>query len=242
MQPLTAAELLAVWEQGYRASATERALLLLTAACPEATPDDLAQLSVGRRDGRLLRLRTWQFGDQLACIVTCPACYEQLDLTFNTNDIQVSPPATQAKPLRLRRQGYDIRFRLPNTLDLLALSQTANGHAALLNRCVLTARYKGEATAVTELPDTVVTAVAERMAQADPQAEVQLALTCPACQDEWLATFDILSFFWLEINAWALRILQEVHRLASAYGWREADILALSSRRRQFYLEMIGSL
>jgi hypothetical protein len=84
-------------------------------------------------------------------------------------------------------------------------------------------------------------AVAERMAQADPQAEVQLALTCPACQHEWLATFDILSFFWIEINAWALRLLQEVHRLASAYGWRETDILGLSSWRRQFYLEMIGS-
>lgn len=240
MRPLTAAELLAVWEQGLRASAAEQALLLLAAASPEEAPDDLAQLSIGQRDGRLLTLRTWQFGEQLACAVPCPGCHEQLELTFSTNDIQ-APATDQEKTLRLRRQRYDVRFRLPNTLDLLALRQTAADPATLLDRCVLTARYKGEATAVTELPDTIVTAVAERMAQADPQAEVQLALTCPACQHEWLATFDILSFFWIEINAWALRLLQEVHRLASAYGWREADILGLSSWRRQFYLEMIGS-
>jgi hypothetical protein len=75
------------------------------------------------------------------------------------------------------------------------------------------------------------------MAEVDPQADVQLAMACPACSHEWQLTFDILSFFWNEINAWASRILDEVHTLASAYGWREADILALSPHRRQLYLE-----
>jgi hypothetical protein len=30
-----------------------------------------------------------------------------------------------------------------------------------------------------------------------------------------------------------------VHLLARAYGWRETDILALSARRRQSYIELI---
>jgi hypothetical protein len=78
------------------------------------------------------------------------------------------------------------------------------------------------------------------MVQADPQADVQLALTCPACGHQWEATFDIASFFWSEIDSWAHRILREVHTLASAYGWREADILAMSPQRRQLYLEMVS--
>jgi len=89
------------------------------------------------------------------------------------------------------------------------------------------------------LPAEVVTAIAQCMAEADPQADVQLALACPQCQHAWEASFDIVSYFWSEIQAWAGRILREVHSLASAYGWREAEILALSPWRRQAYLELI---
>jgi hypothetical protein len=89
------------------------------------------------------------------------------------------------------------------------------------------------------LPESVVSAMAEQMAQADAPADIQLALTCPVCGQHWQAIFDIVSFFWSEIDAWAYRTLRDVHCLAAAYGWREADILALSPWRRQFYLEMV---
>ena len=240
MQPLTAGELLTVWERGIFRSLAERALLLLAAACPEESADELSQLSLGQRDGRLLTLRTWQFGSQVACVVSCPACRERLELAFTTTDIQAAPVRKQSKTLRMRRQGYDIRFRLPNSRDLLALNQAADGQKALLEHCILTSRYKGESAAVTDLPGEVVAAIAERMVQADPQAEVQLALTCPNCQHKWPALFDIVSYFWTEINAWALHLLHEVHRLAFAYGWREADIVAMNPWRRQLYLELIG--
>ena len=78
------------------------------------------------------------------------------------------------------------------------------------------------------------------MAEADPQADVQLALVCPACGHTWQATFEIVSFLWAELSAWAERTLADVHALASTYGWREADILAMSARRRQRYLELAG--
>jgi len=51
--------------------------------------------------------------------------------------------------------------------------------------------------------------------------------------------FDIVSFFWSEICVQAKRLLREVHILARAYGWREADILSMSAARRQLYLEMV---
>lgn len=78
------------------------------------------------------------------------------------------------------------------------------------------------------------------MAEAEPQADVQLALACPACGHRWLATFDVVSYFWSEVNAWAYRVLGEVHTLAFAYCWREEDILAMSPWRRRVYLEMVG--
>jgi hypothetical protein len=42
------------------------------------------------------------------------------------------------------------------------------------------------------------------------------------------------------LTTWVRRLLREVHTLALAYGWREADILNMSARRRRFYLEMAG--
>jgi hypothetical protein len=96
------------------------------------------------------------------------------------------------------------------------------------------------AVRVSELPAHVVDAVVTRMGDADPQADVHVPIACAACRHEWSAAFEILSFFWTEIEAWAARLRREVHVLASAYGWSEADILALSPARRQGYLELVA--
>jgi hypothetical protein len=78
------------------------------------------------------------------------------------------------------------------------------------------------------------------MAELDSNANVQLALACPICHHHWSAPFDIGLFLWSELSAWAHKRLEEVHRLASAYGWTEAEILQLSPIRRQYYLEAIA--
>ena len=78
------------------------------------------------------------------------------------------------------------------------------------------------------------------MAAADPQAEIEISLECPACTCHWTEIFDIDSFFWTELQAWAARILREIHQLASAYGWSEREILALPPLRRNTYLNLIA--
>ena len=40
------------------------------------------------------------------------------------------------------------------------------------------------------------------------------------------------------VTARAGALLHEVHRLASAYGWSETDVLAMSAMRRGVYLEL----
>jgi hypothetical protein len=65
-------------------------------------------------------------------------------------------------------------------------------------------------------------------------------LNCSSCGHKWEAPFDIVAFFWTEINAAAHGLLREVHALASAYGWTESEILALSPARRRCYLEMVN--
>lgn len=236
MRPLSAQELLDAWERGLAETPIRRALILLAAACPGDDPEDLARESVGRRDARLLTLREWNFGSRLVSLASCPVCAERLETVFDVSDIRVTsfedaPP----EPLSLEVSGTVLTFRLPNSLDLAALSSAGNVEGArrrLLERCLLGAKAG-------DLPDGALEAVARSMGEADPQGDVELSLTCPACSHSWLAAFDIASFFWTEIDAWARVLLHEIHILASAYGWREADILALSPWRRRSYLELI---
>jgi hypothetical protein len=240
MRALSATELLAVWEQGQGQLPVQQALILLAAACPEAPLDALASLRIGRRDAGLLTLREWTFGPQLVSLAVCPGCGERLELAFDVADIR-APEDGPDEPLSLTVAGCEVAFRLPNSLDLIAAANVGDVAASrqlLLERCVLAVQRAGEAPAGA-LPPEVVAAISARMAEADPQADVQLALVCPACGQPWHAALDIVSFFWSEINAWAIRVLRDVHALASAYGWREADILALSPWRRQCYLEMV---
>ncbi len=153
---------------------------------------------------------------------------------------QYQAPTNQVYEVTI--EGYDLRFCLPNSLDLAQVVRCGDVTAArnlLVQRCVLQASRDDGAVAVTALPETVLTTLAESMDRYDPQAEVQLNLSCPACGESWSVMFDIVSFFWSEICVQAKRLLREVYTLARAYGWREADILSMSAARRQLYLEMV---
>jgi hypothetical protein len=241
MRDLSAAELLEVWERGRGADPVRRALLLLGAAEPHTPADELAALSIGRRDARLLRLRECVFGGRLEAVTSCATCGERLELAFGVGEllrsVDAEPGPEEAPPLELEAAGYHVRFRLPTSADLVAVAEAgATAPVALLERCV----EEVEGTEA-ELPPELADALASRMAEADPGADLELALTCPACAGRWTAPFDIVAYFWAEIEVWARRTLREVHRLASAYGWSEPAILALSPQRRQAYLELLGT-
>ena len=97
-----------------------------------------------------------------------------------------------------------------------------------------------QAARIDLLPESVIQALNRRIEELDPQAEVRINLCCPVCSYRWEVFFDIASFLWAEINEWAVRMLQTVHKLARAYGWSEREILNLSPVRRQLYLGMVG--
>ncbi|HEY6206684.1 MAG TPA: hypothetical protein VIW21_11000 [Chthoniobacterales bacterium] len=242
MRALSAAELLAVWELASNQPPGQRVLALLAACAGDASPEDLAQLSIGQSDARLLSLRERTFGSQLAASATCPGCGEALEFAVNVADIRSSSPAHTDAPFEIERDDFKVQFRLPNNIDISTLDPDADpqiNRQRLLSRCVLGARRGGMEVSAGDLPVDIVRGIADRMAEADPQADVQFALSCPECRHHWAAPFDIGSFVWSELSARAVRLLNDVHMLASAYGWSEADILSMSPTRRETYLELL---
>lgn len=244
MRSLTAHQILQFWEIGQSQHPIDRALTLLSFAIPQKSMDELASLSIGLRDAYLLTLRELTIGSQMESYTECPKCGERLEFTLNVADVRV-PEAmlvTQTE-YTLVSDPYQLQFRLPNSKDLAAVvgCQDLNAARHLIGkRCVLRSKCDGVDIAYGDLPETVITHLAERMTEYDPQAEVLLNMTCPACGHDWQILFDIVAFFCRELNAQAKRLLQEVHILARFYGWSEADILSMSGARRQFYLDLVG--
>ena len=227
MRALSTTELLSVWERGCHQPPVQRALILLAAACPESPPEALASLTIGQRDARLLALRELTFGSAFTGLTHCPACDEKMELAFNAAEILPEIETEIPNEFNLQLDGHALHFRLPTSTDLLGVKNRAQ----LVERCLTNGS--------SELPETIIAIVAEKMSRADPLADVQLALSCSSCGHKWEAPFDIVAFFWSELNAFASGLLREVHTLASVYGWTESEILALTPARRRCYLEMV---
>ncbi len=248
MRALSPPELLGVWERGLAQGPVERALTLLGAACPETSLDVLTSVSIGQRDACLMELREATFGAALNVYAECPHCAERLEFVIDAAEVRSCAKATgnsmgDGESRELATDGFQLRFRLPDSTDLTAAARCGDAVEArrlILHRCVMEARRGEVAVTAEELPEPVIAGFASHLAECEPQAELLIDLECPGCDHRWQAAFDIASFLWQEINALAKHLLQEVAALARAYGWREADILAMSAARREFYLEMVS--
>lgn len=241
MQALSEMELLEAWERGWAQPPPQRALALLAAALPGTAPQSLAQLPLGRRDAALLRLRERIFGPRMTAWAECPGCRERVEFTFTAAEIGVDPaaddleePAGQISET-LTAFGCDLEFRRVTTEDLAAIAGESDVELArrsLIRRCILQLR-RGELT------DAVVRAVSDRMAELDAAADIRLDIACPACDRQWGVPFDVVPYFWAELDAFARRRIQDVHALAATYGWDEPTILAMSPWRRECYLRLV---
>lgn len=244
MKPLSASELLTIWEEGLDQPSLEKTMRLLGKACSVADYNDIGLLSIGERDARLLQLREWLFGNRLMNMANCPKCKEPVEWETNTENLylQQLPAELAVRSFVFEKDDYTINFRLPNTHDVSnAMSDTAYqaDQKKLLSDCIVGVSKKGKNYKEGKLPDAVFDALSARMGEEDPQADIRMNIQCPACSHQWQARFDIVSFLWAEIHNWAQRMLQEVYLLARSFGWSEKDILNMSSRRRQLYLQML---
>jgi hypothetical protein len=242
MRTLTANDAIRIWEKGQRQQPAQRALSLLSAACPEESQVELRRLTLGQCEDRLWEARKRILGSEVNGFSECSACGERLEFTLDTDNFRSPSSSESPSEFVFNSDGYTIRFRLLDLEDLDVTAAAGNVDAVreqLIERCVLEARRGEEPVAAAELPEHVVAELGRRLAEFDSGAEVLIELTCPACAAQHQLPLDISSFFFSEISFQAQRLLREVHVLASAYGWRESEILELSARRRQFYLEMV---
>lgn len=235
MNTLGEQDLLTIWEQGHGRSAIEQALLLLSVAHRITDTSKVAKWSIGYRDTQLFLLRVQLFGDVFVNHINCPNCNEKLEWEMKLTDFPL--PADPVSELALHtfdHGDYRIQFQMPSTLDVAKADPEK-----ILQACIKTIEKQGEELNLADLPSDGLEALGKEMERLEPIANLSFSLNCAACGHEWNSHFDIISYLWSEIENWAQHLLQEIVALARAFGWTEEQILRLSSRRRQLYLQMI---
>jgi hypothetical protein len=240
MNALAAAQMVALWDLGAADPVTAAGVLLRAAGDDSA--DGMHGMTLGQRDARLLDLRCGTFGPTVKGLVVCPVCGQRLSLAVDRSQLSREPPGEVAVGATVVVEVGDLRVeaRLPDGTALQAAAACADvetARRALVGHCIVKAWTGAGPWPVDWLDADVLAAVGDALVAADPQSEVRLGLVCAACGHQWPATFDVASFLWAEVSTMAVRLLDEVHVLASAYGWSEDQVLALSSRRRRHYLE-----
>lgn len=228
MTMFSPAALLALWEHGASLHPIDRTLALCRAARANVPPAQLADLPLGQVNTALLELRRANYGPRLAAQIDCVRCTTRLELSL---DLDAVISGLQARDSGDRADAAGSGMRAPTLRDLAAVAQAPNPDIAarmLLERC-------GGEERARAMPSSWD---AERSIETlDPAADIALALTCEECGHQWSASLDVGALLWEEISACALALIDDVHRLAAAYGWAEHEILALGAARRAAYLE-----
>ncbi len=236
MPPLTAAEIVSLWERGAARHPIDRALLLAAAARPDLRPDALPDLPLGARNLALLSLRRSTFGRGMRTYVDCPECAVRLQSTLDTDTFLAAGTVDERAPTI---ESGTFSFRAPTSRDLAAVRVCADAEAAasqLLERCCVTFTTPDTTTLMAMRQE-----IEHSLEALDPCAVLELALTCDACGYAWTAPLDVAALVWDEVDARARALMIAVHALAGAYGWSERAILALGEQRRAAYLAMVGA-
>ena len=235
MRPLDAADMLVLWERGATRHALDRSALLAARARPELPADTIADLPLGEVTASVLRLRTASFGARISAHVDCEHCGQRLELNLTAAEL-LQPMAAPAGPVDVAGR----RVRPACLRDLAAVVHERDGERAarvLLARCILDAPADDAAAC----SGAVLREIEDALEAADPNADLTFDVHCEVCGHRGTAQLDVGELLWDEIDVRARALLGEVHVLASAYGWTERVILALTPARRAVYLSMAGA-
>jgi hypothetical protein len=213
------------------------------------------ELSLGDRTRLLLSLRRQMFGNAMPCTLRCPACSEPMDLDLMADDLilerEAAPRLHYEDVVEVDGERLRVTFHLPTGGEVERALRSAHGAteraAKLLAQGCIDGVTKndGASAAATfepqEWPEALYGEVSARLEQLDPQAELRLRLSCPACGHDFEEFVDAGEYLFRELAACQRSRYQEINQLAKAYHWSEADLLKMGARKRRLYLELLAA-
>lgn len=198
--------------------------------------DALCADTPGGRNRRYLVLHRELVGLTMEAQAQCPKCATLCEFPLPLDAMLASPVPAPREEAEIRHAGRTYRFRMPTMADVAALGSWASG--AEMGRAVAEMCRVGGAEE--ELPDGAIERLSDALDAADPLANPAFGVGCAECGLGFSASIDLASFVAREFDRLVDRLLREVHQLARAYGWSEAEILAIPPARRARYLALVA--
>lgn len=228
-------------EQAVSGTSTADAICLLDALLSSALTQEAERLcavdlAAADRDRMLAIVYERAFGDRIESTLTCTRCTQPVDLHFSLRQLTASlndPCGVEGlRPLgsaRFEAVG-GARFRVPTGRDELDAADFEQNEAEslLLNRCAEGGAWPGGAGAFQEMLDEVA-----------PLIDLELTASCAECGYPHTIQFDIQSYLLGALLGERSRLIREIHRVATAYGWCLDDILSLTRSERRQLVELI---
>lgn len=232
----TATQVLDLWELDGRMSPSNGAIRLLGTI---HDPTQVEAMSIAERDRKLFDMRRHMVGEEMELVTNCPGCWYEVAVAATVDDL-LSPEIDRAEPITVHLDEAVLQVRMPTAAELshaAAIDDRDAARAHLVACCLI----DGPASILEGPVDAVVeTRIVEAVEQAFSEtSEIRIGLTCGECGHSWVVEFDIFSYFWIELMQVAQRLLLDVIDLARLYNWSEREILSMSPRRRQAYLEAV---
>lgn len=201
------------------------------AAAGADRPDAVALDTLGMRNQRLLRLHRQHCGPRLEACARCPACAEQIEFDVPTEAVLGLPPTAADAFVEIG----NARLRLPRIADLVRLEQETADEPVplrLARLCLIEGAPRLDAALLARL--------GEAFDQADPAANIALALSCSECGADFPVAVDVAPLVADAFARLADRLLRDIDTIASAYGWGEDAVLALPRERMRQYVALIA--
>jgi hypothetical protein len=142
-------------------------------------------------------------------------------------------------PIVCELSGHRITARLPHGSDQVHWRDTKADLAAMATRLIESVDGHVPDPGWRVPPDWL-DELGAALAECDPLTVLQLNATCPNCGHANLIDFDIEDLLLRLLADEQNDLLDDVHALAAAYHWSEADICALPRQRRRAYRERIS--
>ncbi len=218
---------------------------LATRAGAAVGPDVIRALGIGTRERLLIEAYRATFGPLLDLVARCPACAELTEIAVAVGDV-LAPPSSGEGEGACVVDAMTVLVRIATGADherVAGMAAANAGRAAreLIAACILEVRdAAGAAIKPAEVHDRVAGEVEATLRRIDPDADIGATIECPACEARFRATLDGHALIAGAITPEAA-LFAEVDMLARAYGWREADILAIPLLRRRRYLELAAT-
>lgn len=197
-----------------------------------------AELSTGDRQFIMAELARHFAAGPFWKTVICTGCEGPYDIAIDLDRLPVTPAGDGYPRTTATISSGEIEVRVPTGADQAAVASIEDemeAVATLAQLCIVTPDRALAADPETRAAD--LAAIDDALQAVAPQVATSVSSRCPDCGTANDTAFDTTALFAASVT----NPFPEVHAIAMAYHWSEAEILALSRDRRRTYLALIDA-